>query len=732
MNATMEERSVGGRGTGLRRALATTSTVFLGMVLGAGTAEAQQVGEVQEVCASCHLEVEPDRGRTTSHPDSITCLSCHHVGFTNDPAKAREARLDACSTCHADVSLSHPGIEEGAPECTACHSLHDDPPLSESPLPAERCESCHEQPHVLHRGVADEEAPACTSCHASHDGHVPSGEDPAVLRQCVSCHEGAHPSHPVTDRAPSCTTCHELSAASSALTVTDLSSACVECHSDVAPAHPDVEGDAPVCTDCHSFSDDPPLPEARPLLAQRCASCHEDAMEAYASGGHAGGLDAEAANTDLPDCVTCHATHDERAVGRGSVRLLATIQCVDCHSDAELTKEYGLLPSVGESYMDDFHGTTLEFQATHSGAEDQPEVLTCSDCHGSHAVVASDEARIADVCLRCHERGDVNLAGAWLGHAPASPRNNAGIWLVRLAYFFLIPFILVGLTLHIVLHLRDQQRKGAAILRTDGIRRLKARLTGEKLPRQQTVQRFTLGERLEHVASMATFTLLVMTGVPQLDPEFRLARWIIELFGGVETTRVVHRTAGFVFVALLLLHVGRAIARAIRERRLPVMVPSRDDFDSTLATVKHFIRGTPRPKVGKFDFMQKFEYWGLLLGGMVISLTGLVLVYPELVSRLLPGEIVAASRVIHGLEATLAVLTVVLWHSYGVIFRPEIFPLDTTIFSGKMSVERLKEEHALEYERLFGNGTRPEVADGDDEPPAKRPRRLPEEVTVPG
>jgi len=58
----------------------------------------------------------------------------------------------------------------------------------------------------------------------------------------------------------------------------------------------------------------------------------------------------------------------------------------------------------------------------------------------------------------------------------------------------------------------------------------------------------------------------------------------------------------------------------------------------------------------------------------------------------------------HGLEATFAVLVVVLWHSYGVILRPEVFPLDKSIFTGKISLERLREEHALEYERIFGTG----------------------------
>jgi hypothetical protein len=92
------------------------------------------------------------------------------------------------------------------------------------------------------------------------------------------------------------------------------------------------------------------------------------------------------------------------------------------------------------------------------------------------------------------------------------------------------------------------------------------------------------------------------------------------------------------------------------------------------------------------------------------------------ITRFLPGQIVAASRVVHGLEATFAVLVIVLWHSYGVILRPEIFPLDTSIFTGKVSLERLKEEHPLEYERLFPDrAATPERPAGDDEagpPPA--------------
>ena len=92
------------------------------------------------------------------------------------------------------------------------------------------------------------------------------------------------------------------------------------------------------------------------------------------------------------------------------------------------------------------------------------------------------------------------------------------------------------------------------------------------------------------------------------------------------------------------------------------------------------------------------------IGGTLMTVTGLLLMFPEEVSRLLPGVILTGARVMHGLEATFAVLVILLWHTWGVILRPEVFPVDTSMFTGKISLHRLKEEHALEYERIFGTG----------------------------
>ncbi|MGD8322279.1 MAG: cytochrome b/b6 domain-containing protein, partial [Gemmatimonadota bacterium] len=366
----------------------------------------------------------------------------------------------------------------------------------------------------------------------------------------------------------------------------------------------------------------------------------------------------------------------------------------------KITK-YGLPETVTESYTDDFHGQTMEFLAHAKKNAAYPEVLVCADCHGAHDVGWTESDVVANVCQRCHEDGDERLAGAWLGHDPVGPDNQALVWLVRMFYYFLIPFMLGGLFLTIAFHLVDQRRKGARVMKTDGVKRLLARLRKQDVPEAETVTRFGLRDRWEHFGAMATFMILVVTGLPQTRPDLGAARAIIDFLGGIGTTRIIHRTTGVIFLALMISHVLSAVMRAVRKHKLPVMVPTRKDFEDILQTFRHYLLGERMPKVGKFDFSEKFEYWGLFLGGIVMSSTGLLLMFPELVTQVLPGIVVAAARVMHGLEATFAVLVIILWHSYGVIFRPEVFPLDTTIFTGKMDVARLKHEHPLEYERLF-------------------------------
>ena len=216
------------------------------------------------------------------------------------------------------------------------------------------------------------------------------------------------------------------------------------------------------------------------------------------------------------------------------------------------------------------------------------------------------------------------------------------------------------------------------------------------------VTRFTVRERIEHFATSSSFIILVVTGLPQIYATSGIGLAIIRFFGGIQMTRYIHRALGVIFVILMVTHLTRGVIAALKGRRMPIMVPTIKDFRDTAQTVKHFLVGTPKPKVGKFDFASKYEYWGLLLGGTLMATTGFMLLFPVLFTQFLPGVFIAVAKVVHGLEGTFAVMVVVLWHSWGVILRPEVFPLDTTIFTGKMSVARLRAEHPLEYERIFG------------------------------
>jgi len=658
-------------------------------------------------CVECHGTEAIDKLGALTHADTISCLTCHHRGFTNDPDSAKARRVEACLGCHDDhLPGTHVDVRaEDAPTCTDCHSIHSDPgdPNQADVEISARCVSCHtEMEHPLHADAGPNK-PECTQCHRSHSGKSFDPHDHDVVGGCLACHASAHPTHDDVEGILNCQRCHTESERPGERAMRMTGDAeCSVCHGDLKPAHAefeDMRGNRVDCLACHDFNGDTPVAMSGEKMSQRCASCHEDAMRGVLSGGHSEFLSEEDAAA-LRNCLTCHTTHVEPSEERALLRRRATESCIACHSEGMKIEKYGLPETVTKSYEDDFHGATMQFLADQIGG-DYPAVMVCSDCHGAHQVGWKETDVVAHVCMRCHEEGDERLAGAWLGHRPAGPDNKILIWAVKSFYYFLIPFMLTGLFLNIVFHLVDQRRDGARVAKTAGVQRLVARLRRQRMPRPQTVTRFSPIERWEHLGSMVTFITLVVTGLPQTRPDLGAARAIIDFFGGIGPTRIIHRTAGVLFVILMVTHVARAVVTAVRKHRLPVMVPTRKDFEDVVQTFRHYLFGAPMPKVGKFDFSEKFEYWGLFLGGIVMSTTGMVLMFPELVSQYIPGIVIAVMRLMHGLEATFAVLVVILWHSYGVILRPEVFPLDTSIFTGKMDVHRLKHEHELEYDRLF-------------------------------
>ena len=229
------------------------------------------------------------------------------------------------------------------------------------------------------------------------------------------------------------------------------------------------------------------------------------------------------------------------------------------------------------------------------------------------------------------------------------------------------------------------------------------------------VQRFSRRQRIEHALVMSIFTLLAITGFPQKFYDAGWANTLVSLFGGVERMRFVHRTCGIAFALLSVMHVVTVGLNVAMGKARPTLVPNRKDFSDAVLTIRYYLGlSDHRAAFDRFDYRQKFEYWGLLLGGVLMVVTGLILYFPLITVRFLPGEFVPAAKVAHSNEGLMAFLVVITWHVYNAHLSPDTFPFDKSIFTGTISRERMEHEHPLELARMEGTGTREDtkVAEG--------------------
>ncbi|HEY3380339.1 MAG TPA: cytochrome b/b6 domain-containing protein [Vicinamibacterales bacterium] len=215
------------------------------------------------------------------------------------------------------------------------------------------------------------------------------------------------------------------------------------------------------------------------------------------------------------------------------------------------------------------------------------------------------------------------------------------------------------------------------------------------------IVRFSRRQRIEHFSVMTVFIILSLTGLPQKFFEASWAQALIVGLGGIDRVRWIHRAAGVAFALLTGIHLTTAVGLVLLGRSSLSIVPTRQDFTDAIDQIRYYLGGSEEPaRFDKFDYKQKFEYWGLVLGAVIVISTGLVLLFPILTAQFLPGEVIPAAKLAHGNEGLMAFLVVIVWHIYNAHLNPDVFPFDTTIFTGKISLDRLHHEHGREYERL--------------------------------
>jgi formate dehydrogenase subunit gamma len=225
---------------------------------------------------------------------------------------------------------------------------------------------------------------------------------------------------------------------------------------------------------------------------------------------------------------------------------------------------------------------------------------------------------------------------------------------------------------------------------------------------KETFVRFSRRQRVEHALVMTLFIVLALTGFPQKFSDASWARGVLSLMGGVEVARAVHRFAGIVFALLAIEHLGTAIVLVANGRSRPSMLPGKKDFTDAVKTLGYYL-GTSdeQAQFDRFDYRQKFEYWGLVMGGLLMVATGFILYVPLVVTRWLPGVAIPIAKVAHSNEGLMAFLVVITWHIYNAHLNPDVFPFDRSIFTGRIGRHRMESEHPLELKRLTGDEPSP-------------------------
>ncbi len=215
----------------------------------------------------------------------------------------------------------------------------------------------------------------------------------------------------------------------------------------------------------------------------------------------------------------------------------------------------------------------------------------------------------------------------------------------------------------------------------------------------RTFVRFSARQRREHQVLLFTFSVLAVTGLLQYYSALTPVAWVINsVFGGVETLRTLHHLAALVFILEAIFHLGIIFSVWFVHREKGSMWPRWRDLTDIIQMVKYNAGlGRQRPLFDRFSVEEKIEYWALLWGSAIMILTGLIQWFPTWVTVALPGEVIPVSRAIHGWEAILATLSILIWHMYHTVIKEK----NKSIFDGQMSEKEMEENHPLEYRRIM-------------------------------
>jgi len=585
-----------------------------------------------------------------------------------------------CQNCHGGDDPDVPTVNSAMLEhsshagfdCMDCHTGIDDLPHAEH-LPKVDCGGCHatEKETYTHHGRGilgeTEDLPGCADCHGTHNILPHEDRDSTVhpthlADTCGKCHRNLDlmKKHDIQLKRP--VEVYETSVhGRAAMAGVYVAATCTDCHSTGGTAHK-ILGPGDSQSTINHFN-----------IPKTCGKCHRGIEQDYEEGIH-GRLTARG-ETDTPVCTDCHGEHGILRVddprSNVSPALVAESTCAPCHESARLNEKYGIPAGRLASFVDSYHGLKSK-----SG---DPTVANCASCHGAHRILPSSDpqssinaANLRETCGHCHPSISTALAQTKI-HATGAGLRSGVAEVFAQVYTVAIVVIVGSMVLFVILDLRRHIHD---------------------LNRKPQVRRMDANALFQHSVLLIAFTVLVLTGFALRYSEAFLFRTIFGWDGGFRVRGLIHRAAAVVFVLSILWHVlylrtpnGKAFWKG--------MWPGRKDIVHFWQTMQfNLTRRDARPRLGRFSFVEKAEYWALVWGSVVMIVSGFFLWFDNLAIHIFPKGFLDVMLVVHFYEAWLATLAIAVWHFYATVFRPGVFPGNPSWVTGKMPVEMYEEEHA--------------------------------------
>jgi len=669
---------------------------------------------VVATCRQCHAQIEQVHRKVIEgrlwerEPNRIpVCVDCHQ------PHEIRKVFYDAgmanrdCLTCHGKPDLA---VERAG----ARFSLYVDPAAYAASAHAEKaCAQCHSEVAPSHDRPCDAitKKVDCGVCHADQVGQYQSSihgklsaqgdPDAPVCLDCHSAHLTRKKSDPTSPTFASnvptlCARCHragEKAAVRIATNVPDIVSSYADSIHGKGLTQSGLVVTA-TCVNCHtSHGELPPSDPAssvnRANLPATCGHCHHGVEETFRTSIHATGTPKQ--GQTLPVCEDCHSSHQISRHDLPGFRTRMMQQCGRCHTDE------------AETFFETFHG-----KVSRLGTEGAAK---CSDCHGSHGIRAITDPQstlsrdnVVATCGKCHPGSNRRFAG-YLTHATHHDRHKYP-WLFW--SFRFMTALLVGTMAFALLHTFAWLVR--LWLSREQWAQVKQRAREQENGR--LYRRFTRFQRLLHLNMLLSFFTLALTGMSLKFSYTGWAQAIARLFGGQPTMAVLHRLAAILLIVVFALHVRSLFKLKRSESRTwkqmltgpDTMMFSLKDLKDIVGSMKWFFGIGPRPDYGRYTYWEKFDYFAVFWGVVVIGSTGFVLWFPELLTHLLPGWSINVATIVHSDEALLAVAFIFTIHFFNTHFRPDKFPMDPVIFTGRMTVEELQHDKPAEYAELVRDG----------------------------